>query len=82
MERYGVSPRIQSKCGKIQTIKTQNPDTFHAVDRLSNNTSQRERLFIRTFTATSGPFVNGFTNISFREFFNANVLQTGNKVSI
>ena len=28
---YGVSPRIQSKCGKIQTRKTPNTDTFHAV---------------------------------------------------
>ena len=30
-ERYGVSFRIQSKCGKIQTSKTPNTDTFHAV---------------------------------------------------
>ena len=28
-ERYGVSLRIQSKCGKIQTRKTRNTDTFH-----------------------------------------------------
>ena len=31
-ERYRLSLRIQSKCGKIQTIKTPNPDTFHAVE--------------------------------------------------
>ena len=30
-ERYGVSPHIQSKCGKIQTRQTPNTDTFHAV---------------------------------------------------
>ena len=31
MERYGVSLRIQSKCGKICTRKTPNTDTFHVV---------------------------------------------------
>ena len=30
-ERYSVSLRIQSKCGKIWTRKTPNTDTFHAV---------------------------------------------------
>ena len=30
-ERYGVSLRIQSECGKILTRKTPNTDTFHAV---------------------------------------------------
>ena len=30
-ERYGVSLRIQSKCGKMRTRKTPNTDTFHAV---------------------------------------------------
>ena len=30
-ERYGVSLRIQSECGKIRTIKTANTDTSHAV---------------------------------------------------
>ena len=29
--RYGVSLRIQSKCGKIQTRITPNTDNFHAV---------------------------------------------------
>ena len=29
--RYGVSLRIQSEYGKIQTRKTLNTDTFHAV---------------------------------------------------
>ena len=31
LDWYGVSPRIQSECGKIQTRKTPNMDTFHAV---------------------------------------------------
>ena len=30
-ERYGVSLRIHSECGKIWARKTQNTDTFHAV---------------------------------------------------
>ena len=30
-ERYGVSLRNQSECGKIRTRKTPNTDTFHAV---------------------------------------------------
>ena len=30
-ERYGVSLRIQSKCGKIRIRITPNADTFHAV---------------------------------------------------
>ena len=30
-ERYSVSLRIQSECGKIRTKKTPNTDTFHAV---------------------------------------------------
>ena len=30
-ERYRVSLRIQSKCGKIRTTKTPNTDTFHGV---------------------------------------------------
>ena len=34
-QRYGVSPRIQSKCRKIRTRKTPNADTFHAVTWLS-----------------------------------------------
>ena len=30
-ERYSVSLRIQSECGEIQTRRTLNTDTFHAV---------------------------------------------------
>ena len=33
-ERYSVSLRIQSECGKIRTSKTPYLDTFHAVDNL------------------------------------------------
>ena len=31
MERFGVSLRIQSECGKMQTRITPNTDTFHTV---------------------------------------------------
>ena len=34
-EKYGVSLRIQSKCGKIQARKTPNTDTFHAASNSS-----------------------------------------------
>ena len=34
-ERYAVSLRIQSKCGKIWTRKTPNTSTFHAVTVLT-----------------------------------------------
>ena len=30
-ERYGVSVRIQSECGKMRTRTAPNMDTFHAV---------------------------------------------------
>ena len=30
-ERYGVSLRIQSECGRMQTRMTPNTETFHAV---------------------------------------------------
>ena len=33
-ERYGVSLRIQSKCGKMQTRITPNTDTFYAMTPL------------------------------------------------
>ena len=33
VERYSVSLRIQSECGKIRTRKNRNIDTFHAVFR-------------------------------------------------
>ena len=36
-ERYGISLRIQSECGKIQTRKTPNTDTFHAELSMSSS---------------------------------------------
>ena len=36
-ERYGVSLRIQSECGKMWTRITLNTDTFHAVNILKTN---------------------------------------------
>ena len=35
-ERYEVSLRIQSECGKIRTTITPNTDTFHAVENSNN----------------------------------------------
>ena len=40
-ERYGVSLRIQSECGKIRTKKTPNTDTFHAME----NKNRKEQNF-------------------------------------
>ena len=34
MEKYFVSLRIQSECGKTQTRETPNMETFYAVDEL------------------------------------------------
>ena len=34
MERYSVSLRIQSKCGKIRSRKAPNTDSFHAMTAL------------------------------------------------
>ena len=35
-ERYGISLRIQTECGKIRNSKTSNIDTFHAVRTISH----------------------------------------------
>ena len=39
-EKYRVSVRIQSECGKIWTRKTPNADTFHAVKPTQQRHSQ------------------------------------------
>ena len=52
-ERYGVSLRIQSECGKIQTRITPNTDTFHAVQiQLCIYWSQYYSLFFTTYVLT------------------------------
>ena len=43
-ERYGVSLRIQSECGKIRTRITPNMDSFHAV-KVTNIIHQNMGLF-------------------------------------
>ena len=48
-ERYGVSLRIQSECGKIRTRKTPNTDTFNAVRLWSGN-------FVKEKTSTHDSF--------------------------
>ena len=44
-DKYGVSLRIQSECGKIRTRKTPNTDTFHAVWCLTYCTRKKDILF-------------------------------------
>ena len=44
-ERYGVSFRIQSECGKIRTRITPHIDTFHAVSFLNLLIEVRNRKF-------------------------------------
>ena len=46
MERYPISLRIQSECGKMRTRKTPNMDTFHAIHRMWHH------LWINLFHAT------------------------------
>ena len=43
-ERYSVSFRIQSTCGKIRTIKTPNTDTFHAVEIIESVRNFQRRI--------------------------------------
>ena len=38
-ERYGVSLRIQSECGKMRTRITPNTDTFYAVNSITMRSS-------------------------------------------
>ena len=44
-ERYGVSHRIQSECGKIRTRITPNTDTFHAVNNSFISLKKLRKLF-------------------------------------
>ena len=58
-ERYSVSPRTQSECLKIQTRKTPNTDTFHALldfrlDSILPFSSKLE-FYFTFFTSWSSP---------------------------
>ena len=44
-ERYGLSFRIQPECGKIQTRKTPNMNTFHAV-KIDTDPFKRKKWWI------------------------------------
>ena len=44
-ERYFLSLRIQSECGKMRTIITPNTDTFYSVMLLSIPLSYRESIW-------------------------------------
>ena len=50
-ERYRVSLRIQSECGKMRTRITPNTDTFHAV-KLINNELKCTEIFNNFFNCT------------------------------
>ena len=52
-ERYGVSLRIQSDCGKMRTRITPNTNTFHSVLIMKVFLSAKviSELYIRTFVA-------------------------------
>ena len=52
-EKYGLSLRIQSECGKIQTRKTPNTDTFHAVWCLTYCTRKKDILFWPLWSETT-----------------------------
>ena len=46
-ERYGVSLRIQSECGKIRTRKTPNTDTFYAALKFAIHNKSQARYHRR-----------------------------------
>ena len=48
-ERYSVSVRIQSKCGRIRTRKTPNTNTLHAVSSMSQFTMLKRRARTKKF---------------------------------
>ena len=41
-DRYGVSLRVQSECGKMRTRITPNTDIFHSVTRTSTSSTQKQ----------------------------------------
>ena len=58
-ERYGVSIRIQSECGKIRTRKTPNTETFHTLqmkDYFQNFVREVfcKKLFLKSFAEFTG----------------------------
>ena len=53
MDIYSVNLRIQSKCGKIQTRRTLNTNTFYAVNILSINFVYFEGLIIELHRVTT-----------------------------
>ena len=57
MERYGVSLRIQSECGKIRTRITSNTDAFYAVIRVWFLVLNSVTLIWEDLDAENGPKV-------------------------
>ena len=73
-ERYSAYLRIQSKCGKIQTRKTPNPNTFHTVLScqlfskkvgLKNFTKFIEKHFLRVSFTVKLQAVSNFFQVVF-----------------
>ena len=58
LERYSISLHIQSKCGKVQTRKAPDTDTFHAVVSMAKRFGTKEKwigvMFFQKQTVNSG----------------------------
>ena len=59
-ERYGVSLRVQSECGKMRTRITSNTDTFYAMQRSERNIAMKYMYVWANYRkiSTSKIFVN------------------------
>ena len=57
-ERYGVSLRIQSECGKMLTRITPNTDTFYAVILFRFATLAQQNIVKRSLTNTTSSFTS------------------------
>ena len=66
-ERYSVSLRIQSECGKIRTRITPNTETFHAVLPI-HLFSQWEKKFFKLILKFTNDFDN-LVNVNFAQRF-------------
>ena len=85
-DRYGVSLRIHSECGKIRTRKTPNTDTFYAVVSIKDRflicrsflPSASRPGIVTSLCENSG--VNGMRTVLF-SYFKSVVMQMKNKIS-
>ena len=68
-ERYRVSPRIQSKCGKVRTRITPNTDTSHAVMRISISRTNLSKKFSHYINRGHQYHQYGDTLLLYREHY-------------